>query len=124
MGILLLGIVRVGVILGKNFAGGNCPGGSYRGWELSEWELSWVGIVWVGVILGSNFFWWEFSRWELSSRNHPKGDFPVASFHITQNPRARGEHLAIQLLWAIGPMLVTSVSPNYLVCEFHFSFKV
>ena len=39
-----------------------------------------------------------------------------------QNPGAREEHLAIQFLWAITRLLVTSVSPIYLVDEFHFLF--
>ena len=35
-----------------------------------------------------------------------------------QNPGARGEHLAIQLLWATARQLITNVGPIYLVDEF------
>ena len=35
---------------------------------------------------------------------------------------ARGEHLTIQLLWAIARLLITSVNPIYLVDEFQFLF--
>ena len=35
---------------------------------------------------------------------------------------ARREHFAIQLLWAIVRLLVSGVSPIYLVEEFHFLF--
>ena len=34
----------------------------------------------------------------------------------------RGEHIAIQLLWAVTRLLLTSVSYFYLVDEFHFLF--
>ena len=39
-----------------------------------------------------------------------------------QNPGAREKHLAIQLLRAITLLLIKSVSPIYLVDEFHFLF--
>ena len=39
-----------------------------------------------------------------------------------KNPRARGKHLAIQLLWATARLLVTSVNLIYLVDEFFSLF--
>ena len=41
---------------------------------------------------------------------------------LKKNPRARGKHLAIQLLWATARLLVTSVNLIYLVDEFFFLF--
>ena len=41
---------------------------------------------------------------------------------LAKVPERQGEYLIIQLLWTIAQLLVTSVSPIYLVGEFHFLY--
>ena len=68
---------------GGDFLGDNFPGRSFPGWDMSGWEFSWVWIVQVGIILGGNSLWWKFYGLELSVGNHPGGNFPGRSFHVT-----------------------------------------
>ena len=66
----------MGIILDGNF-----PGGSFTGLEFSWWILSGSELYWVGIFFAGIF--------QLISQsipgNHPGGNFPGESLHVTLN---------------------------------------